>query len=149
MVFGILGPLSRLGRRCAASVVEMRHPEFQQRLITITERAGEADPFLPLLAADSLRLAESAEPQAFGTRARVVAYSGLAAACVSGLMWLALSGPGFLGYGTSLLWAGIPKGGERRFYDIVVEPGNRTVRAACGPDDCRAPGGLQHFRACG
>src|ERR1035438_6388183 len=39
-----------------------------------------------------------------------------------------MSGPGFLGYGTSLLWGGVPKGGMRPFYEIKVEPGNRTVR---------------------
>ena len=26
------------------------------------------------------------------------------------LIWLGMSGPGFLGYGTSLLWGGLPKG---------------------------------------
>ena len=44
------------------------------------------------------------------------------------LLWLATSGPGFLGYGTSLLWGGVPKGGVKPYYDIKVEPGNRTVR---------------------
>ena len=43
------------------------------------------------------------------------------------LIWLG-SGPGFLGYGTSLLWAGLPKGGTKPFYAIPVNPGNRTVR---------------------
>jgi hypothetical protein len=40
-----------------------------------------------------------------------------------------MSGPGFLGYGTALLWGGAPRGGTNAaFYDVVVEPGNRTVR---------------------
>ena len=43
------------------------------------------------------------------------------------LIWLA-SAPGFLGYGTSLLWAGVPKGATKPFYSILVDPGNRTVR---------------------
>ena len=33
-----------------------------------------------------------------------------------------------MGYGTSLLWAGLPKGAAKPFYAIQVEPGNRTVR---------------------
>ena len=44
------------------------------------------------------------------------------------LIWLGTSGPGFMGYGTSLLWAGLPKGATKPFYAVQVEPGNRTVR---------------------
>ena len=44
------------------------------------------------------------------------------------LLWLILAGPGFLGYGASLLWAGAPKAGAEQFYDIPVEPGNKLVR---------------------
>ena len=43
-------------------------------------------------------------------------------------LWLILAGPGYLGYGTSLLWAGAPKAGVHAFYDIAVSPGDRTVR---------------------
>ena len=44
------------------------------------------------------------------------------------LIWLAVAGPGFMGYGTSLLWAGLPKGTTKPFYAVQVDPGNRTVR---------------------
>ena len=44
------------------------------------------------------------------------------------LIWLIMAGPGFLGYGASLLWAGMPKGGSGAFYDITVDPGNKLVR---------------------
>ncbi len=44
------------------------------------------------------------------------------------LLWLINAGPGYLGYGTSLLWAGAPKSGNHAFYDIAVTPGDRTVR---------------------
>ena len=37
------------------------------------------------------------------------------------------AGPGFLGYGASLLWAG-PRAGVAPFYDIQVTPGDVTVR---------------------
>ena len=39
-----------------------------------------------------------------------------------------MSGPGFLGYGTSLLWGGLPKGDMKPFYAVKVDPGNKTVR---------------------
>jgi hypothetical protein len=44
------------------------------------------------------------------------------------LLWLINAGPGYLGYGTSLLWAGAPKSGNHAFYDIAVTPGDRAVR---------------------
>ena len=44
------------------------------------------------------------------------------------LLWLGMSGPGFLGYGTSLLWGGLPKGEMKPFYAVKVEPGNKTIR---------------------
>ena len=44
------------------------------------------------------------------------------------LLWLGMSGPGFLGYGTSLLWGGLPKGEMKPYYAIKVEPGNKTIR---------------------
>ena len=45
------------------------------------------------------------------------------------LLWLILGASGFLGYGARLLWAGPPRAARRQaFYDIVVSPGNRTVR---------------------
>ena len=45
------------------------------------------------------------------------------------LLWLILGAPGFLGYGSSMLWAGMPKGiNGGNFYDIIVEPGNKMVR---------------------
>ena len=44
-------------------------------------------------------------------------------------MWLILAGPGFLGHGASLLWAGAPREGMRAgFYDIIITPGDRSVR---------------------
>ena len=56
--------------------------------------------------------------------------SASAAAFASlGLIWLILAGPGFFGHGASLLWAGAPREGMRAgFYDIIITPGNRSVR---------------------
>jgi hypothetical protein len=48
--------------------------------------------------------------------------------CAAILIWLGVAGGGFLGYGTSLLWGGIPKGVLKPFYSIQVDPGNRTMR---------------------
>src|SRR5580765_2452655 len=49
---GLLIPLLRLNRRRAAKDAENKFPEFEQRLLTFTERqaATPSDPFLELLA---------------------------------------------------------------------------------------------------
>src|SRR5260370_10316690 len=57
----------------------------------------------------------------------IFGYLGSAAIALVILAWL-FSGPGYLGYGTSALWAGVTKDGAHPLYDIVVTPGNRTVR---------------------
>ena len=130
LALGLIVPLVRLNRRRAAREAEQRFPEFEERLLTFTERLREnpADPFLPLLASDSLRVAERAEPDRIAAGSRMAAFGGAAVCSLAVLVWLGTSGPGFLGYGTSLLWGGIPKEGVKPFYDVVVEPGNRTVR---------------------
>ena len=46
------------------------------------------------------------------------------------LIWLGTSGPGFLGYGTSLLWGGLPKGEMKPFYDVTSIPATRPCANA-------------------
>ena len=130
LALGLIVPLVRINRRRAARAAEQRFPEFEERLLTLTERMRDnpADPFLPLIASDSLRVAERAEPDRIAAGSRMAAFGGAAACSLAVLVWLGTSGPGFLGYGTSLLWGGIPKEGVKPFYDVVVEPGNRTIR---------------------
>lgn len=126
----LIVPLVRLNRRRAAREAERKCPEFNQRLLTFTERLEQnpQDPFLPLLADDSLDAASRAEPERVAGGWRMAAFPALAAGCLAVLAWLGIAGPGFLGYGTSLLWGGVPRGGDTPFYDVVVEPGDRTVR---------------------
>src|SRR5712691_11218145 len=127
---GLLLPLLRLNRRRAAREAENKFPEFEQRLLTFTERASAnaSDPFLELLAADTLEAARQAEPARVTTPRTIIGFASLAACAVLVLIWLGMAGPGFWGYGTSLLWAGPPKAESHAFYDIVVQPGDRTVR---------------------
>jgi len=124
----LIVPLVRLSRRHAARAAEQKHPEFEQRLITLSERAGAADPFLELLAADTLEVAERAQPATVAKTAWIASFASAAAASALLLIWLGVAGPGFLGYGTALLWAGPSKGEIKPFYSIAIEPGNRTIR---------------------
>jgi hypothetical protein len=127
---GLVVPLLRLNRRNAARETERKFPAFEERLLTFTERAraNPDDPFLPLLAADTLEVTRQAEPARVAGRNRILSFVAGAAGSLAVLIWLGTSGPGFLGYGTSLLWGGLPKGELTPYYDISVQPGNRTVR---------------------
>ena len=127
---GLVLPIIRLNARRAARETERRFPDFEERLLTFTERLNDrpSDPFLELLAADTLDVAQRSEPAGIAPRSRLITFASAAAGALMVLLWLGTSGPGFLGYGTSLLWGGIPKGEMKPFYDIVVKPGSKTVR---------------------
>src|SRR5580692_11986039 len=59
---GLALPLRRLTRPRVIRTAEAAFPQFQQRLTTFTERDGQ-DPFIELLAGDTLQVAQSAEPK--------------------------------------------------------------------------------------
>src|SRR4051794_837172 len=123
-------PVIRLNKRNAAREVERKYPQFQERLLTFTERSEQRpqDPFLELLAEDTLSVAQQAQPGEVAKNAVFFSFSSAAIVAALALLWLGMSGPGFLGYGTSLLWGGLPKGEMKPYYAIRVEPGNKTIR---------------------
>src|SRR5580698_4766395 len=128
---GLVVPLLRMNRRRAAQEVENRHPGFDQRLLTFTERSRDnaADPFLPLLAEDALIMACDAEPEQVIDKARFIRFASLGAAAASVLVYLMFWGPGVFGYGTSLLWGSYSKDQPiKPFYSITVQPGSKTIR---------------------
>ncbi|MCP5111133.1 MAG: hypothetical protein GY953_09885, partial [bacterium] len=128
--FGVVMPLLRLNRRTTARQAEEAFPEFEERLLTFAERnqGSGSDPFLELLAEDALPVAQRAEPAEVVTSGRILGFLSAAAGTIALLVWLGVSGPGFLGYGTSLLWAGAPSTAEMPFYSIHIAPGSRSVR---------------------
>src|SRR5215471_5612895 len=96
----LIVPVIRLNRRHAARQAEMRFPQFEERLLTFTERSetNPGDPFLELLAYDTLNVAQQAEARHVAKDAAVFGFSGAALVSTLVLIWLATSGPGFLGY---------------------------------------------------
>jgi len=126
----LIAPAIRLNRRRAARAAERRFPEFEERLLTFSEKMEQTpeDPFLHLLAADTLAMAHAAEPKSVAPTSWLLSFTSAACFSVGTLIWLATAGPGFMGYGASLLWGGLPKDESKPFYDIRVEPGNRTIR---------------------
>jgi hypothetical protein len=124
--FALALPLLRLTRRRATVVAESAYPEFQQRLLTFDDRENKGnDPFLELLAADTLSVARDAQPANLLPNNKLYFLAGAGLACVAVLVWLVSAGPGYLGYGASLLWTG-PK--ALPLYDIKVTPGDVAVR---------------------
>ena len=142
-VFGIALPVKRLTAARAVRHAEVASPEFGHRLMTFQERANQEranqdrtgqesteqgnDPFLELLAADTLTHAEDAEPALLVPDKRLFALGGAGLACFAVLVWMIAAGPTYLGYGASLLWTG-PKKNSAPLYVLSVTPGNVTVR---------------------
>ncbi|MCA2969012.1 MAG: hypothetical protein INH43_10895, partial [Acidobacteriaceae bacterium] len=127
LAFGIVIPLLRINRRRAATQAESKFPEFRERLLTFIERREKNDPFLELVAADALPVAQHASSAALVSTARLAVFSTVAVMGVGLLLWLIQGGPGFVGHGANLLWMGTPKGAGS-FYELVVQPGNKSVR---------------------
>src|SRR5271170_5296578 len=73
---GLALPLRRLTRRRAVGTAEAAFPQFQQRLTTFTERDGH-DPFIELLAGDTLGVARTAEPEQLVTDSRLWSSLGI------------------------------------------------------------------------
>ncbi len=76
---GLIVPLLRLNRRGAAREAERQCPRFEQRLVTFAERAERPDPFLELLAADTLVAASEAEPERIAPRNRILGFASAGA----------------------------------------------------------------------
>lgn len=126
--FGLAIPLLRLTRRWAVGRAESTFPQFNQRLVTFAERdQNQREPFLELLAADTLEAARGAEPAMLAPNGKLLIFLGAGVASLGVLIWMILAGPGYLGYGAALLW-GSPHATAAPFYDIKVTPGDATVR---------------------
>src|SRR5580658_294582 len=138
---GLALPLHRLTRRRAVGTAEAAFPQFQQRLTTFVERDGH-DPFIELLAGDTLEISRSAEPHDLVTDSRLWTSLGASAAALAILLWMIAARPGFLGYGASLLWTGT-HAGQPSLYDLRVTPGDAVVRRHADQIVSAIPTGLK------
>ena len=141
---GLALPLRRVTRRRAVGTAETTFPQFEQRLTTFVERDGaviQKDPFIDLLAGDALRVARSAPPEHMVTEGRLWLSMGTALGALAVLIWMIAAGPGFLGYGASLLWTG-PHRDKPNIYELRVTPGNAVVRRHADQMVSAIPSGL-------
>ena len=127
-VFGIALPFSSLTRARAVRHAEIKTPELEHRLTTFEDHVKKGgDPFIELLAADTLARTQGAEPALLVPDNRLFALAGAGIASLGVLVWMIAAGPGYMGYGASLLWTG-PKKNVAPLYAISVTPGDATVR---------------------
>jgi len=125
-LFGLAIPLWHWSQRWWTRRAEAAFPQFEQRLLTFSERDRDGrDPFLELLAADTLRVARTAAVKDAAPDAMLVTSLALGLVSFVALVWLISAGPGYLGYGAAALWTGPP---AAPFYSLHVNPGNATVR---------------------
>src|SRR5580704_17303474 len=143
--FALVIPLMRLNQRRTAKRAETTFPEFEERLLTFVERRdGSSDPMIDLLAADTAGVAQKTEPKKVAPSRSIFGFATSAGAASAALIWLIAAGPGYFGYGASLLWAGVPKGTAGAYYDIKIDPGNKLVRRKA---DQMVTATLQGFQA--
>src|SRR5579871_1914521 len=84
---GLVLPWRRLNRRRAVGTAEVAFPQFQQRLTTFVERDGQ-DPFIELLAGETLTVVPSAEPKQLVTDRRLFASLAAGLAALGLLIWM-------------------------------------------------------------
>jgi hypothetical protein len=120
-------PLVRLTSDRAVREAEALHPQLEERLTTFQERESSGDPFIELLAADTLTKTADAPPSTLAPAPILAAFAGAGVLCLGLLLWMIFAGPGYMGYGASLLWTGEKKS-EAPLYALTVAPGNVAVR---------------------
>ena len=124
--FGLALPLWHWSQRWWTRRAEHAFPQFEQRLVTFNEGDRDSgDPFLELLAADTMRVAHTADVEAAVPNAVLRTSLVVGLVSLGTLVWLVSAGPGYLGYGAAAIWRGPP---AEPFYSLHVNPGNATVR---------------------
>lgn len=128
IAFALAMPLRKLNRKFVTRLAEENEPCFGERLLTVQERRNEANPFIELIAEDAMGVAQRHAPEEFAQSTMLFGALGLATAACGLLLWLIFAGPGYWGYGASLLWTGSGSPGKRPLYELTVQPGDKTIR---------------------
>src|SRR6202451_1380303 len=84
---GLALPLRRLTRRRAVGTAEAAFPQFEQRLTTFAERDGQAH-FIKLLAGDTLKVTQFADPNQIVTDTRLWTALAVSVGACAVLVWM-------------------------------------------------------------
>ena len=123
----LLEPLRRLARNIGQAV-ESRTPRFDGRIATYTQMKESNNPFIDLLAEDTLRIsAEHPVEQQVPVKELRIAGAALAVAALV-FLYLVIAGPGLLNYSMRNLLAGWAFDGLLPPQSIAVTPGDESVR---------------------
>ncbi len=115
-------PIMRLGPMAVASIVEKKFPQFSQRLVTLAEsRHDPADPFMSLIAEDTLGIARGAAPQQLFGRGKMLSVGAMAASAGCLLVWLVMWSDGVASNEAKALWTGTDQ------FTIELKPLHKTV----------------------
>ncbi len=128
IAFALAIPVSKLTRRRATEIAERKIPGFEERLLTATERPDPTNPFTELIAEDVMRIARENPLDRVGSARWVWGFASAGTAAAAILIWLIAAGPGYWGYGASLLWTGSANANQKPLYDVAVQPGDKTIR---------------------
>jgi hypothetical protein len=128
IAFTLAIPLAKLNRKFVTKLAERKEPSFGQRLLTVTERRNDANPFIELIAEDAMGVAQNHAPEQFANSRILFGALSLAVVALGVLLWLIAAGPGYWGYGASLFWTGSGNAARKPLYDLTVQPGNKTIR---------------------
>jgi len=128
VAFALAIPLTKLNRKFVTKFAEEKEPSFGERLLTVQERKNDANPFIELIAEDAMDVAHKHAPEQFAHSQLLYGALGVAVAALGVLVWLITAGPGYWGYGASLLWTGSANPGKKPLYSLTVAPGDKTIR---------------------
>lgn len=123
----IVLPLRRL-RTGATPEIEGRTPAMGGRVETYAGMRERGNPFIDLLAEDTLRVAAEHPIERQVQPRELIIPTAIGGVAVVALLWLAIAGPGLFGYGVRHLWAGWAVADLLPPQSIAVTPGDEAVR---------------------
>ncbi len=126
--FALAIPVLKLTARQVTRIAERSVPSLEERLLTVAEHPDPANPFTELVAEDVLRIAQDTPNKSLISAPLTWSFALIGIAAAGVLMWLIAAGPGYWGYGASLLWTGSARANQRPLYEVAVQPGNKTIR---------------------
>lgn len=126
-VWLIVLPLRRL-KGGAVPEIEGRTPELGGRVETYAGMRERGNPFVDLLAEDTLRVAANHPVERQVQPRELFVPTAVGGLAIAVLVWLAIAGPGLFAYGVRHLWAGWAIPDLLPPQSIAVTPGDEAVR---------------------